>query len=145
MAKMPYVLGYRQIPSPSYGQILFNWTFQTHCICASFVKHHVINTKQNTKQPYEVMTNEVITYRVLVRQFIIISTNYLPQPNTRNGVLKCVTPNHSCHQNGIQNGTQKKLFFGWSFIVRKGPVCLLSWPMLWQNYTQICDNNIINN
>ena len=31
MEKMPSVLGYRWIPSPSYRQILFNWIFQTHC------------------------------------------------------------------------------------------------------------------
>ena len=32
MVKMTYVLGYRLIPSPSCRQILFNRTFQTHCI-----------------------------------------------------------------------------------------------------------------
>ena len=31
MEKMTSVLGYRLIPSPSYRQILFNRTFQTHC------------------------------------------------------------------------------------------------------------------
>ena len=32
MQKMKSVLGYRLIPIPSYRQILFNRTFQTHCI-----------------------------------------------------------------------------------------------------------------
>ena len=33
MDKMTSVLGYRLLPSPSYWQILFNWTFGTRCIC----------------------------------------------------------------------------------------------------------------